>query len=283
MTTSYDVTFTHRSDEIHTEFISFEDQRVENSIFPIYREDGKSEIHACISTQLGCAFKCNFCVSGLNGLSRNLTTDEIISSIYLMEERARRLYLHFKGRFDRIDFMGSGEFLSNPAWQQVLREIPQYVSKSSIACVGSAAKIYKLAESGHKIHSFWLSLHGVREETRKSLLPVAERFPVNELIDATVAVRDTLGCKVRVNYLTYNFNTTREDAELLVQALESSGLTIQLSQPNGSLVSGGLDSESMVSFAQLLREVGCTNRIILFFSAKADDHQGGCGMLRYIT
>jgi len=279
----YDITFTHKPAEVFTQLVGFGKEAIENSLFAILRSDGKEEIHACISTQLGCAYSCRFCTSGLNGLSRNLSKDEIISSIRVMEEKAAQTYPHFGGKFDRIDFMGSGEFLSNPAWKQVLMEMPEYGNKVSIACVGSASKIQKLAESGCNIHSFWLSLHGVRDETRSLLLPVAKRFPVKELIDATVSVRDSLGCKVRVNYLTYDFNTTYRDAEKLTAELGPTGLTLQLSEPNGSLVEGSLSKEKMILFSKVLREVGFSNRIVLFSSAKAEDSQGGCGMLRYIT
>lgn len=275
----YEVTFTHQSGLVLTESIKFGSATVESSMFCIEREDGKHEIHCCLSSQLGCGFQCSFCESGVGGLKRNLSREEILSSLKLMEGRARSFYLNFAGQFDRIDFMGSGEILSNPVWKEVISQIPPH--KASIASLGSAAKIYKLAESRLPIHTFWLSLHGVRSEVRERLLPVARRFDVRELIDATTAVRDGLSCKVRVNYLTYDFNTTSTDAEELTRILGPTGLTLQLSQPNGSLVSGGLAKSKMIDFVSTLREVGFKNRIILFFSAKASDQRGGCGMLRY--
>jgi len=276
---NHDVTFTHQSDSVLTESIRFGTKAVESTMFCIEREGGKQEIHCCLSSQLGCVYSCTFCVSGEKGLDRNLSQKEIMYSLRLMESKASFCYPGFTGQFDRIDFMGSGELLSNPAWREVLSEIPPY--KASIASVGSVSKIRKLAESHLRIHTFWLSLHGVRSEVRERLLPIAKRFVVEELIDATVAVKEGLGCKVRVNYLTYDFNTTEADAEELVRTIGSTDLTLQLSQPNGSLVKGALAESSMIDFVDTLRKRGFENRIVMFFSAKAKDQRGGCGMLRY--
>jgi hypothetical protein len=102
-----------------------------------------------------------------------------------------------------------------------------------------------------------------------------------ELLAASMQVKKQLGCKVRVNYLCYENNTTELDIQLLARVMsEFPELALQLSQPNGGLLVGGLSKEKMVDLANILKAL-IPNRIVLFFSAKREDEKGGCGTLTY--
>jgi 23S rRNA (adenine2503-C2)-methyltransferase len=273
-----EVTFTHAADRVWLYNQKIGNAEVQHSYFDIYRENGDVEHHACLSTQVGCAYQCAFCYSGLNGLQRSLTANEVLSTVRTMSEM-RKIE-----NFDRLDLMGSGEFLSNPNWREILQLLNRncYERKVSIASLGSAKKIRALAESQLPIHSFWLSLHAVRHSTRETFLPVAVNFDIPELFEATQKVMVNCDAKVRVNYLCYQQNTTAEDVELLVQLLSHyPEFTLQLSQPNGGLVVGTLSREEIISFADNLRVAGLRNRIVLFLSAKREDETGGCGTLTY--
>ena len=137
----------------------------------------------CLSTQVGCAYGCKFCASGLEGWKRNLTAGEIVAQI-LETERAT------KTRVNNLVFMGMGEPLANYANLMKALEIinsPWGVGIGArhitISTSGLAPQIRELADQPLQIR-LALSLHGATDDVRRQIMPVNRKYPLAELLDA---------------------------------------------------------------------------------------------------
>jgi len=137
----------------------------------------------CVSSQVGCAFACKFCASGLLGFTRNLSAAEVVSQVVLAEELAQR-------RVDNIVFMGMGEPLAN--LPNLLKSIELITSQKglnigarhlTISTSGLVPQIKKLADHPRQIR-LAISLHGATDEVRSQIMPVNERWSVDELFEA---------------------------------------------------------------------------------------------------
>jgi 23S rRNA (adenine2503-C2)-methyltransferase len=137
----------------------------------------------CVSSQVGCAYDCKFCASGLAGFTRNLGADEIVEQIVQIEKHAGE-------RVDNIVFMGMGEPLANLTNVQRAIEAlnaPWGVNigarHMTVSTSGLAPQIRKLAEFPLQIR-LAISLHGATDEVRERIMPVNRKHPLAELVDA---------------------------------------------------------------------------------------------------
>jgi len=137
----------------------------------------------CVSTQVGCAYGCKFCASGLDGFSRNLTPGEIAGQLI----EAERLSCE---RVSNLVFMGMGEPLANFA--NLMRAIDIINSPwgiglgarhITVSTSGLAPQIRQLADQPRQIR-LAISLHGATDEVRGQIMPVNRKFPLAELLDA---------------------------------------------------------------------------------------------------
>ncbi|MCS7008437.1 MAG: 23S rRNA (adenine(2503)-C(2))-methyltransferase RlmN [Chthoniobacterales bacterium] len=137
----------------------------------------------CVSTQVGCAFACKFCASGLNGWKRNLSPEEIVAQILLIESSKNV-------NIDNIVFMGMGEPLAN--FQNLLKAIDILTAPwgrnigarhITISTSGLVPFIRKLAHLPRQIR-LAISLHGATDEVRSQIMPINRKYPLSELLDA---------------------------------------------------------------------------------------------------
>ncbi len=137
----------------------------------------------CISTQVGCAYGCKFCASGLNGWTRNLRAGEIVEQILRAEEISGE-------RVNNLVFMGMGEPLAN--YDQLLRAIgiinaPWGVGLGArhitVSTSGLAPQIRLLADQPLQIR-LAISLHGATDDVRARIMPVNRKYPLAVLMDA---------------------------------------------------------------------------------------------------
>jgi 23S rRNA (adenine2503-C2)-methyltransferase len=137
----------------------------------------------CVSTQVGCAYGCRFCASGLDGWKRNLRADEIVEQIIAIERQSGE-------RSDNVVFMGMGEPLAN--YENLMRAImiinaPWGLGLGArhitVSTSGLAPQIRKLAEQPLQIR-LAVSLHGATDEVRDKIMPVNRKYPLNALFDA---------------------------------------------------------------------------------------------------
>jgi 23S rRNA (adenine2503-C2)-methyltransferase len=137
----------------------------------------------CVSTQVGCAYGCKFCASGLEGWKRNLQADEIVDQLISVERESGE-------RIDNVVFMGMGEPLAN--LENVLQAIaiinaPWGIGigarRITLSTSGLVPQIRKLAEQPLQIR-LAVSLHGATDAVRDRIMPVNKKYPVAALFDA---------------------------------------------------------------------------------------------------
>ncbi|WCJ61199.1 23S rRNA (adenine(2503)-C(2))-methyltransferase RlmN [Fontisphaera persica] len=152
----------------------------------------------CVSTQVGCAYGCKFCASGLLGWKRNLTPDEIVEQVLAVERwQARQTASDSHppaaqgGRaVDNLVIMGMGEPLANYAHLMKALTILNApwgggigARKITVSTSGLAPQIRQLAEQPLQVQ-LAISLHGATDEVRARIMPVNRKYPVSELMAA---------------------------------------------------------------------------------------------------
>ena len=169
----------------------------------------------CISSQVGCRMGCKFCASTLDGLIRNLSASEMLDQIYSISKDIGE-------RVSHVVVMGTGEPLDN--FDELVRFIRILTSKEGInlsrrnitvSTCGIVPKIYELADDDLGI-TLALSLHAPNDEKRKSIMPIANKYTIAELMDAVTYYFEKTGRRVTFEYaLAEGVNDTDEDVREL--------------------------------------------------------------------
>ena len=137
----------------------------------------------CVSTQVGCAYGCKFCASGLEGFSRNLSANEIIDQIIAIEDATGE-------KIDNIVFMGMGEPLAN--FGNLMRAIRIINAPSglgigarhiTVSTSGLAPQIKKLAGEPLQIR-LAISLHAATDQVRNQIMPINRKYNIETLLSA---------------------------------------------------------------------------------------------------
>ena len=195
---------------------------------PALYGDASDRHTLCVSTQVGCAYGCKFCASGLDGWKRNLTADEIIEQVLAVErwhsaeslkcsvssvepDRATRLKtenLKLKTRLvDNIVVMGMGEPLAN--YDNLLKALRILnapwgggigARKITISTSGLAPQIRRLADEPLQF-SLAISLHGATDEVRNKIMPVNRKYPLKELVAACEHYQGQKGRMITFEYI----------------------------------------------------------------------------------
>lgn len=158
----------------------------------------------CISSQAGCGMNCPFCATGQGGLDRNLSTAEIVDQV----RRAAKTMHERGGRLSNVVFMGMGEPLAN--YKRVMSAVRQIASPQpggfgisqrgvTVSTVGLAPAIRRFADERLSV-TLAVSLHAPDDELRNSLVPVNNRWPISEVLDAARYYADTSGRRVSIEY-----------------------------------------------------------------------------------
>jgi len=137
----------------------------------------------CVSSQVGCAYGCKFCASGLDGWKRNLNPDEIVTQLLLAEKISGE-------RINNLVFMGMGEPMAN--YSNLIRAISILNSpwgvglgarKMTVSTSGLVPQIRELADQTLQVR-LAVSLHGASDTVRSQIMPVNQKYPIAELMDA---------------------------------------------------------------------------------------------------
>lgn len=181
----------------------------------------------CISSQAGCGMACPFCATGQGGLKRNLSTAEILEQVRAASFAMREDH---DGRLSNIVFMGMGEPLANynrvvAAVRRITAPPPEGFGISArsvtVSTVGLAPAIRKLADEKLGV-TLALSLHTPDDELRDTLVPVNNRWKVDEVLDAARYYADATGRRVSVEYaLIRDVNDQPWRADLLGKKLHA--------------------------------------------------------------
>ncbi|WP_339742092.1 23S rRNA (adenine(2503)-C(2))-methyltransferase RlmN [uncultured Rubinisphaera sp.] len=245
----------------------------------LMREPKRNTI--CISTQVGCAMGCVFCASGLAGLTRNLTTAEIVEQI------ARMVHLQDdEEQLTNVVVMGIGEPLANlpnllPALDRLHEPIGWNMGtrRVTVSTVGLPEKIRQLANAG-KRYSLAVSLHAPNDSLRNEIVPVNKNIGIKAILDAADDFFDITGRRVTFEYvLLAGKNDSIAHARELAQLLRGRQALVNLIPMNAiSLLSiHGSTQETAREFVHILEQSGITATIR---KRKGADIDAACGQLR---
>ncbi len=175
----------------------------------------------CVSTQVGCAYGCRFCASGLDGWKRHLTPDEIVGQVLAAENQALRKIeapadkespsipkCARSGRLiNNLVFMGMGEPLANYKNLQTALNILNAdwgvgigARRITISTSGLAPQIRRLADEPAQ-YRLAVSLHGPTDEVRRQIMPINSRYPISELTEACEYYAQKRGKKITLEYI----------------------------------------------------------------------------------
>jgi 23S rRNA (adenine2503-C2)-methyltransferase len=236
----------------------------------------------CVSTQVGCAYGCKFCASGLEGFSRNLSANEIVDQIIAVERATAE-------KIDNVVFMGMGEPLAN--LENVLRAIRIINAEwglgigarhITISTSGLAPQICKLGEERLQIR-LAISLHGATDEVRNRIMPINRRYNIEALLSACDYYKAHRKQRLTFEYiLIANVNDSDEQARLLSRHAHRLSAKVNLIPYNS--VSGlpwTRPSENrQEKFLSILRTEGIPATLR---REKGHDIDAACGQLRLQT
>lgn len=173
----------------------------------------------CISSQVGCRMGCKFCASTLDGLARNLTSGEMLGQVYRMQRDTGE-------RVDNIVIMGSGEPLDN--YEEFTRFIRMISDENglnisrrniTVSTCGLVPRIRELADANYGI-TLALSLHAPNDETRKTLMPIANKYSLSEIMPAIEYYFEKTGRRVTFEYsVVEGVNDNKDEAQQLVRLI----------------------------------------------------------------
>ena len=253
----------------------------------------KSRRTICISTQVGCAYGCKFCASGLEGWKRDLSIGEIVSQLVQVcriEDKADPARAaEGLASFDNIVVMGMGEPLAN--YDNLLAALRIVnapwgfgfgARRVTISTSGVVPKILKLAEEplGFRLA---ISLHGATNEVRDQIMPVNKKFPLEELIPAAKAFARKHGRMLTLEFiLIEDINDSLEQAKklaVIARELHAHVNLIPYNKVEGlPWVRPSLTRQDR--FVKELRALGVTATLR---REKGHDIDAACGQLRLQT
>jgi 23S rRNA (adenine2503-C2)-methyltransferase len=191
---------------------------------PALYGDASDRHTLCVSTQVGCAYGCQFCASGLDGWKRNLTPDEIVEQVLAVEREQESSSSSFSSSssnspkpiartrtttrtIDNLVIMGMGEPLANyDNLLQALRILNAPwgggigARKITISTSGLAPQIRRLAGEPEQFR-LAVSLHGATDDVRNKIMPVNRKYPLKELIAACEYYQAQKGRMITFEYI----------------------------------------------------------------------------------
>jgi 23S rRNA (adenine2503-C2)-methyltransferase len=234
----------------------------------------------CVSTQVGCAMACGFCLTGKMGLLRHLTAGEIAGQVRVL---ARETGL--RGQPFNIVLMGMGEPLHNydatmralriVADEQGLAVAPRRVTLST---VGLVPAIRKLAEEP-VMPNLAISLHATTDEQRDALVPINRKYPLAELMDTCRTFPLRRRSRITFEYVLLDgVNDTPADAKRLVRLLEGIPGKVNLLPLNAADgIPFARPADARVNaFARILADAGVT---VSVRKSRGRDIRAACGQL----
>lgn len=181
----------------------------------------------CISTQVGCAYGCKFCASGLAGWKRDLSVGEIVSQLIHvchLEDAVTQRASEEIASFDNIVVMGMGEPMAN--YDNLLSALRILnaawglnfgARRITISTSGVVPRILELAREPEQFR-LAVSLHGATDEVREQIMPINRKYPLAKLIPAIKEYGESKGRMVTLEFiLIEEINDTYEQAEALAE------------------------------------------------------------------
>jgi 23S rRNA (adenine2503-C2)-methyltransferase len=233
----------------------------------------------CASTQVGCAYGCKFCASGLDGVKRNLTAAEIVDQVLQIQKLSGE-------KVNNIVVMGMGEPLAN--YDNLLRALKIVnapwglgigARKITVSTVGLVPRIRQLADEPMQIR-LAVSLHGATDEVREKIMPVNRKFPLKELLAACDYYVNTRKRMMTFEYILIDgVNDSLEQAHKLGAIAKRLHAKVNLIpyNPVEGLPWKRPDRDRCKMFQHTLQPHGVTSTLRI---EKGTDINAACGQLR---
>lgn len=233
----------------------------------------------CISSQVGCRMGCRFCASTLDGLERNLTASEMLDQIYRIQKDTGE-------RVSNVVVMGAGEPMDN--YDNLVRFIRLLTGAEglnisqrnvTVSTCGIVPGIRRLAEEGLQI-TLALSLHAPNDRVRRSLMPIANKYTLQEVLSACHYYFEKTGRRLTFEYsLVQGVNDNPDEARALAQLIKDQQGHVNLIPVNPikerDYVQSGRDA--VLAFQNLLEKSGIN---VTIRREMGRDIDGACGQLR---
>lgn len=286
-----------RSDDVTQKFLlELEDKSLIETVLIRAPQTGvgqeSSRKTVCVSIQVGCAYGCKFCASGLAGFKRNLMVAEVVSQlmhICKMEDAHTKRAKEEIASFDNIVFMGMGEPLANyDTLVQTIKILNAEwglnfgARRITVSTSGLAPRIMQLAQEGVAVR-LAISLHGATNEVRSQIMPVNKKYPLEELIPAAKAFKEKHG-----RMLTLEFIMIEDINDSLDQAKELTKIARELHAHVNCIPYNKVEGlewkrpsvRRQDAFVDVLRKGGVS---VTIRREKGHDINAACGQLRLKT
>ena len=233
----------------------------------------------CISSQVGCKMGCRFCASTIGGWTRNLLPSEMLEQIYRIQKLSGE-------RVSNVVVMGTGDPLDN--YDNLLKFIRLLTDENglhisqrnvTVSTCGIVPKMYELAEENLQI-TLAISLHASNQEKRAELMPIANKYSIEEVLEACRNYFEKTGRRLTFEYsLVGGKNDTKEDAEELARLIKGLNCHVNLIPVNPIKERDYVQSDKKVieNFKNKLEkyQINVTIR-----REMGRDIDGACGQLR---
>ncbi|MCB2213594.1 23S rRNA (adenine(2503)-C(2))-methyltransferase RlmN [bacterium] len=231
----------------------------------------------CLSSQVGCAFACTFCATGLLGLKRNMTAAEIVGTFLAIRSRV-------EPRISNVVFMGMGEPLAN--LDQVMQSyalltdgdgIALSKRKVTISTVGIPGQVRKLAKYPNP-PKLVFSISSPHDDVRSKVLPVAGRWNLAQMHEALTEYAEQTKHRITIAFLVANgLNDKIEDARALHKWIGNLPTKINLLRYNEAAGAyRRADEEALERIASELVRLG---RTVVLRKSRGRDVSAACGQL----
>ncbi len=247
-----------------------------------YPEPGEKHPRStvCVSTQAGCAMGCVFCATGQMGFARHLTSTEIFEQAALYARELQQ-----KGeRLSNVVLMGMGEPFHNydavlEAIRRLNRELGIGARHITVSTVGLAPRIRQFAEEGLQV-TLAISLHAATDAERSALLPINDKWPLAELLDACRYYVEKTGRRISFEWaLIAGKNDQPEEAERLGRLLKGLPCHVNLIPLNPTTRYDGAHTSlpEASRFVEVLARYGVPATVRV---RRGIDIDAGCGQLK---
>ncbi|WP_353093937.1 23S rRNA (adenine(2503)-C(2))-methyltransferase RlmN [Tissierella praeacuta] len=267
--------FTSKIDNTKKYLFLLDDMNIIESVAMEYNHG----LTACISTQVGCKMGCSFCASTKEGLIRDLTPAEMANQIYMMEKDLGK-------DISNIVLMGSGEPLDN--YDNTMKFIDIIHDEKghnislrniTLSTCGVVPRIYDLAKKDIPI-TLSISLHSPFDSERKRIMPIANRYSIEELIKACRSYSEKTKRRITFEYtLIDNINDRDADIKELIKILEGLKCHINLI-PLNPIREFNKDRPSRKNIERVQKILSNANIAVTIRREMGGDISASCGQLR---
>jgi 23S rRNA (adenine2503-C2)-methyltransferase len=254
-------------------------------------ESSRERRTVCVSTQVGCPAGCYFCATGQQGFERNLRPGEIIEQVLFSMRLLKKAIPELKSEWTRglitnVVFMGMGEPLAN--YDSVGQAITMLNSKQSLglgarqmtlSTAGLVPQILRLAGEPWQVE-LAVSLHAPNNFLRNRLMPINQKYPLEQLIPACREYFEKTGRRITFEYALFaEINDSLEVAQELALLLRGLNCSVNLIAGNPTSCQEYQPSsrQKAIEFQQRLTSLGIASTIRV---SKGTDIEAGCGQLR---